>query len=310
VTLSLHLLGGLMLKTIVLLMLSTFALSSGASGCHAKRNAALPTQTPNQETSTSAIKVLAEGFHSSVTHPFVAVVRDPETYTELLKLDANLPKLDSVFFRSNAVVAAFLGERNTGGYGVEVVQSAVGVRVLEKKPAKGVMVPQMITSPFKVIALEGVSNSPVWLALDDTWRKSLPLYRITSGRFSMSGGFAGASEKFGLQGAIRVIREGDVATFEFRLAGGEGMKKRALNEYATGSVAGDGTITLNKMSADSLINKPNSGLKATGALSRKDNKLSLTFISLPLMIADGYTGQGKIEADLETPLIKDKPIYE
>src|SRR5207247_341740 len=186
--------------------------------------------TPNQETSTSAIKVLAEGFHSSVTHPFVAVVRDPETYTELLKLDANLPKLDSVVFRSNALVAAFLEERNTGGSGGER-----------------------------------------------------------------------------LQAAIRVIREGDVATFEFRLAGGEGMKKRALNEYATGTVAGDGTITLNKMSADSLINKPNSGLKATGALSRKDNKLSFTFISLPLMIADGYTGQGKIEADLETPLIKEKP---
>src|SRR5437867_8499134 len=153
-----------MLKTIVLLMLSTFALSSGASGCHAKQNAALPTQTPNQETSTSAMKVLAEGFHSSVTHPFVAVVRDPETYTELLKLDANLPKLDSEFFRSKAVVAAFLGERNTGGYGVEDVQMAVGVRAPEKKPAKSTRIPKMLTLPFKVIALEDVSDSPVLLA--------------------------------------------------------------------------------------------------------------------------------------------------
>jgi len=103
-----------MLKTIVLLMLSTFALSSGASGCHAKPNAALPTQTPNTEASTKALKVLEEGFHSAITHPFIAIVRDSETYAALSKLEGNLPKLGQDFFERDSVIAAFLGERNTG----------------------------------------------------------------------------------------------------------------------------------------------------------------------------------------------------
>src|SRR5439155_21782063 len=115
-----------MLKTFALLMLSMFALSSGASGCHAKQNAALPTQTPNSKTSTNAIKVLAEGFHSSITNPFIAVVRDAGTYAELMKLDNTLPKLDAEFFNSNAVIAAYLGTRNTGGYSVEISFGASG----------------------------------------------------------------------------------------------------------------------------------------------------------------------------------------
>src|SRR2546430_13516357 len=124
--LGLHLLGGLMLKTIALLMLSTFALSSGPSGCHAKQNAALPTQTPNTQTTTKTLKVLAEGFHSSVTHPFIAVIRDALTYAELMKLDNTLPKLDAEFFKSNAVIAAYLGTRNTGGYSVDISFGASG----------------------------------------------------------------------------------------------------------------------------------------------------------------------------------------
>src|SRR5438270_4765585 len=152
-----------MLNTIVLLMLSTFVLSSGASGCHAKQNAALPTQTPNTEASTKALKVLGEGFHSAITHPFIAVIRDALTYAELMKLDNALPKLDAEFFKSNAVIAAYLGTRNTGGYSVEIkwgAGSSIGlapakpfIYIAEKAPAKGVMVPQMITSPFKIVSL-------------------------------------------------------------------------------------------------------------------------------------------------------------
>src|SRR6266446_1140528 len=68
-------------KTIALLMLSMLALSSAASGCHAKQSAGLPIQTPKSETTTKALKVLAEGFHSAITHPFVAVIREAETYS-------------------------------------------------------------------------------------------------------------------------------------------------------------------------------------------------------------------------------------
>src|SRR2546423_5065910 len=150
-----------MLKTIALLMLSTVALSSGASGCHAKQNAALPTQTPNTETSTKAPKILAEGFHSSITNPFIAVIRDAVTYAELMKLDNTLPKLDAEFFNSHAVVAAYLGTRNTGGFSGGIMGGA-GVSgggaaaqpppsIAEKGPAQGGRGPAQINLPFQIV---------------------------------------------------------------------------------------------------------------------------------------------------------------
>src|SRR5256885_9485503 len=77
------------------------------------------------------IKVLAEGFHSKITKPFVAVVRDAETYAALTRLDENLPKLDADFFKESVAVAAFLGERNTGGYSVEIRANGIALQVLE-----------------------------------------------------------------------------------------------------------------------------------------------------------------------------------
>src|SRR5439155_26944951 len=126
------------------------------------------------------IKVLAEGFHSKITKPFVAVVRDAETYAALTSLDENVPKLEADFFKENVAIAAFLGERNTGGYSVEIRANAIEILVLEKKPGKGVMVPQMITSPFKIVALKGATNSAVRLNLfaDDAWRPAISSYRV------------------------------------------------------------------------------------------------------------------------------------
>src|SRR5437588_713376 len=292
-----------MLKTIVILMLSTFALSTGASGCHAKQNAALPTQTPTTEKSTNAMKVLAEGFHSSINHPFIAVVRDAETYAALLKLDANLPKLDSDFFRSNVVVAAFLGERNTGGYSVEIwlegAASLMGqvkgqakgfIRIAEKAPGKGVMVPQMITSPFKVVSLEVNATDNIMLAPDYTWQQTMRRYRVTSGTFTMSGGLAGTTEQSGLAGDLRIMRERNLASFFFLVLVSDPKKQRGLYDFITVSVNPDGHLTINKMSAGSLVNSPNAGLKVTGTFTAGGSKISLNLNSLPTMIADGYSG--------------------
>ena len=246
------------------------------------------------------IKVLAEGFHSKITKPFVAVVRDAETYAALIKLDENLPKLDADFFKESVAVAAFLGERNTGGYSVEIVANGIEILVLEKKPGKGVMVPQMITSPFKIVALKGATNSAVRLNLfaDDSWRPAITSYQVTTGRFKMTGGFAGTSEEFGLQGPIGVMRAGNLATFSFRVIGSETKKRRLLVECATGLMDSDGNVKINRMSADSLVNSPNSGLAGTVTFSAEGRKFALIMISLPSLVADGYSGQGTIEAEL------------
>jgi hypothetical protein len=244
------------------------------------------------------IKVLAEGFHSKITKPFVAVVRDTETYAALTRLDESLPKLDADFFKEKAVLAAFLGERNTGGYSVEITPSPVDINVLEKKPGKGVMVPEMITSPFKIVALEGVSNAAVRLTLDDAWRRQMLLYRVTSGRFRMSGGIGGTSEEFGLEGVVGVMREGNLATVWLRIVGSGGKKRRLLMECSTGLTDGENKIQIGRMSADSLVDQPNSGLAGTARFNEGGQKLTLSLLSRPGLIADGYSGQGTIEAEL------------
>ena len=299
-----------MFRIISLLMLSAFALSSGTSGCHAKQNAALPTPTPNTETSTKALKVLAEGFHSSVTHPFIAVIRDAGTYAELMKLDSALPKLAAEFFNSNAVIAAYLGTRNTGGYSVEIrwgtglsvgpIPAKPFIYIEEKAPAKDVMVPQMITSPFKIVSLEVNPMDNIMLASDSAWQQTMRRYRVVAGTFKMSGGFAGTTQQFGLTGDLRVLtREGNLATFFLSVLNSDSAKKqRSLNDFTTGIVDADGHLTINKLTAGSLVDAPNSGLKVSGAFSSGGNKISLVFNSLPSMVADGYQGEGTLEAEL------------
>jgi len=308
-----------MLNTIVLLMLSTLVLSSGAPGCHAKQNAALPTQTPNTEASTKALKVLGEGFHSAITHPFIAVIRDALTYAELMKLDNALPKLDAEFFKSNAVIAAYLGTRNTGGYSVEISFGASGrwatgqgdgslnrpqtkgfVLIQSKAPGKGVMVPQMITSPFKVVSLEVNPTDNIMVASDYIWQQTMRRYRIASGTFKMSGGFAGTTEQFRLTGDLRILmREGNLATFFIFLLNADPAKKqRSLNDFTTGVVGADGRLTINKLTAGSLVDAPNSGLRVSGAFGSGGSKISLVFNSLPTTVADGYQGEGTLEAEL------------
>jgi protease stability complex PrcB-like protein len=291
------------LKTVALLAISPLILSGGGAwGCRSNQNPGLPAEKPappvvaTQKPGSAQIKILAEGFHSSITKPFVAVVRDAETYGALIKLDGNLPKLDADFFKTNTVIAAFLGERNTGGYSVEIISGPVEIQVREKKPAKDAMVTQVITSPFKLVTLEGVSNSAVSIDLDEAWRQQVQSFSILTGKFKMSGGFAGISEEFAVKGAVGVISQGNVATLQFRLVGTGAAGKRSLADWATGVVGSDGRIQLNQFSAGSFVSSPNAGLWAEGKFNDPWTEFSLNLISRPSMIADGFSGQGSLEA--------------
>ena len=297
------------LRTMALITLSVLAVGAGgASGCRAQ-SPAPPGEKPSENRPASQdndrraieIKGLAEGFHSRVNDPFLAVVRDADTYAELGEWAGDLPSLGSDFFKSNAVVAAFLGQRNTGGYSVQITRGGNGeVRIDEKKPGKGVMVTQMITAPFKVVSVSLDSVSPVLLSLDSPWRQKLQTYRVTRGTFTMSGGFAGSTERFALEGEMRLMREANFVTVAFQMLSSGLEKRRSLVGVETGTVGPKGEVTMRRMSADSLVNSPSSGLKATGSFV--DRRLLLTFASLPSYVADGYSGMGTVEAELTNPV--------
>lgn len=291
----------LFLRRIALVTLSSFFISGGALGCRATQDANLVGPAPvieKGQPNQSELKVLAEGSQSAIKDPFVALVRDADTYAALTKLDGNLPKLDDEFFKTRILVTAFLGERNTGGYGIEISREAAGIRVMEKKPGKDMMVTQMITSPFKIVAVEGVSSAPVWLTLDDAWQSRLLPFHVNSAKFAMSGGIAGTREEFNLGGTIGVLRAGNLVTLQFRLIAPATTKRRALIEHATGVVDSDNKLKVSRMSADSFIDPPNTGLQANGVFSGGGKRLSLNLLSRPSMIADGYSGYGSIEAEL------------
>jgi PrcB C-terminal len=295
----------LMFKTFALMILTVLALDAAAApGCQSRRDRPVNPVSQTEETQTGDLKVLAEGFHSSVTRPFVGIARDPETYSALLKLDNNLPTLEDEFFKSNVAIVAFLGERNTGGYGVDIAREPRGqLRITEKTPAKGMMVTQMITSPFKVVSVATSGLKPLAVTFDAAWRKQMREYRITNGTFNMIGGIAGIHEQFGLKGDVLMMREANLATFAFELASSGEGKKRYLSDVASGLMHTDGLI-ISKMSSDSLVNSPSPGLKATGTLSNGDSRLNLSFGPLPSMVVDGFGGYGSVEAESSSSAAK------
>lgn len=286
-----------MLKTITILALTSFAIGLGNVAAYQQNKNNKPVVESKND--SVELKTLAEGFHSSITDPFVAVIRDAETYAQLCKTEPKLPKLGPDFFQSNVVVAAFLGERNTGGYSVEISCEGVGgIRLIEKTPGKGMMVPQVITSPFKIVALPLTGTTPVAVLFEKGWAARLQAYHVTSGKFINSGGFAGSVEEYGLEGKISVMRKGGLATFSFLLKNVGETNEHLLIETTTGIVESSGAITINRLSAFTLVSKPNSGLRAKARLDEHGHNLSLEFGPLTPLIADGFSGAGTIEATI------------
>ena len=242
------------------------------------------------------LKVLSEGSHSEVTKPFVAVAREPGTYSQLRKIVPALPVLLDSFFDRNLVVAAFMGERNTGGYSVEITQDGDGlVHVAAKEPGKGAMVTQVLTTPFKVVSLP----TRPWNGLDasSVWQQALAQYHVTRGDFAITGGFAGRREEYGLEGNVGVLREGKLATFVFSLRNSDGQKVRLLKEAISAVVEGE-QATIYAMSAGTLVTMPHENLGATAKFSNNRKALEINFKSLPSMIIrDGYQGEGRLEAE-------------
>lgn len=287
-----------MLKAIITLTLSSFAIGfSGVPACREQPNRTDKPIVENQTTDSSGLKTLAESSHSAITDPFVAVIRDPQTYEKIRKLDASLPQLEADFFRLNTVIAAFLGTRNTSGYGVAISRSANGdIRVAEKAPPKDAMTAQVITSPYKLVSFAPAGTTAVALSLGDAFQQRAQLYRISSGNFGLSGGFTGRKESFQLNGKLQLTRLGDLITIGFAIVSGGGQRERSLRDSATGMIK-DGQIVINRMSHGSLLDPPSGDLEVKGKFLDK-NQLTLELVSKPLNVPESYGGGGTITADL------------
>jgi hypothetical protein len=237
-----------------------------------------------------------------VSNAFIAVARDADTYAALRRLIPNLPEVDKEFFNSNLVVAAFLGERRTGGYSVRFRRAGDGaLRIEETRPPKDAIVTQAITTPFSVASVPVETQGSVAIDAGEAWRAMIRPYKIMEGEFTMSGGIAGRTEKFGLAGGIGVMREGSLATLLFDLQGKDGAKLRQLRDAASGVVQSDGRLAVGHLGAGSLVTQPADALNATGTFAESERTLSLTFSSIPGKVRDGFNGKGSLKAEATGP---------
>jgi hypothetical protein len=312
----------LSMKAAMLAVLLSFALN-GAASCDAQKKGsakdsnqkesnqpgnrgASGNSQPEKQTGSGDVsndlKTLAAGQHSPVSNAFIAVARDAETYGALRKLISNLPEQEQNFFNTHLVVAAFLGERRTGGYSVRFTRTTDGtLRVDEAKPPKGSITAQVITYPFAVVAMPFRNPDSLMLETASAWQSVARRYDVKSGEFTMSGGIMGRSERFGLRGSIAVLREANLATFILELQGNDRRKPRVLREVASGVVQSDGRVVLANISAGTLVEMPADLLRATVMLTENESKFSLSFESIPGRIADGFNGRGSLDAEAASP---------
>jgi hypothetical protein len=242
-------------------------------------------------------KVLAEGMTSEVEKPFVFVARDAETYAALQKLIPDLPKQDGKFFESNAVIAAFLGQRSTGGYGIVIANINSKIEIKETAPPKGSMTIQVITSPYKVVAVplkeDATFEYQKNLGLDKAWQAATERYGA-DGEIAESGGFAPTERSYPVYGEIRVMRYGDYATLMLWLQDKSKDSSLKMTDVATGVAQQNGSFKFTRIDPGSLVRAPRPTFNGVGSF--KNNSLTLLFDSNETNVSDGYEGKGKIEA--------------
>lgn len=251
-----------------------------------------PMNNNSVDKSTGAIKMLAQGSYSSIESPFIFVARTPETYAAMQSFVENLPPASTIDFSKTAVVAAFAGTKNSGGYSVTVKKTTGGVAIDVAAPPKGAMVTQALTAPYNVSLVPLEEEVTLLVEVSANWKNVAQNFKITSGEFEYSGGFAGELKKFNVEGTITVLSFGGYATIIFNLSGKGAEKARKLTETASGSIK-EGSINLARLDAGSFSEGPKPPLKVSGTIA--NDTIGFIFEPLPTIIADGYEVRGKIE---------------
>ncbi|MCX7643338.1 MAG: alkaline phosphatase family protein, partial [Armatimonadetes bacterium] len=113
------------------------------------------------------LQIIAEwkGNHCGITEPRRIVITDAEEWKELWeqvhKDKIPAPKAPAVDFSKNMVLAAFMGQKPSSGYAIQIAEVAwndgeVLVKVREGTPAKGAILLQVLTQPFHIVVVPRV----------------------------------------------------------------------------------------------------------------------------------------------------------
>lgn len=287
------------LSLVILSLILSTACANAQTTTGNKNNESYEEHTPSVNVSVenskqemqTEYKIVVEGQYSNVDVPFIVVARDAETYALLGKLISNLPDVSTVNFSKTAVVAAFAGEKNKGGFTVAVRPAPGKIAVDLREPGKGEMTTQAIAYPFQVVLIPVSQIQSLPIVPSATWANRMTTYRVTNSNFESSGGIAGRVKTFSVDGTVSALNFGKLVTYQFNLTAGSDQK---LTEMVSGA-ARSGKIELTHLSAWSFGDMPHPLLKATGIAN--GNNLSFTFESHSAMISDGFMIKGSLEAE-------------
>ena len=260
-----------------------------------------PTVSPCAETApdlnvpTDNMKIIAEGSAGKVTAPFVYVARSAAGFENLRALVADLPAADEIDFNKSAVVAAFAGEKRSGGYAVKIGQTGAAVNVAETAPPPDALTTDALTYPFQIAVVPTADNAALDVNIPADWRQSARNYKITGGSIDYAGGIAGIMKTQPVEGTIRILTAGDLISLVFDFAGKEAANKdKKISQTVSGTFSG-GNIIIERFDVGDFSEGPKPPDSISGTL--EDGKLNLKFTPLPTNIRDGFTAEGNIQAE-------------
>jgi hypothetical protein len=242
---------------------------------------------------------LAEGSYSKIEKPFIFIARTMEDYAKISDLVEGFSSDKQIDFNKQAVVAAFAGMKNSGGYQVDIFKLQGRINVLVKKPPTDAMVTQAITYPYQIAIVDVEEESSLNVAFSDEFKNEMQNYTITTSEFEFEGGFIGRQTKFKANGTIGVLKYNNFITFTFDLKGLGNESNRMLSEMSSGNLD-ESNANITRVEAGSFIDRPHPPLNV--AVNFTNDKLTMRFEpgKRDYIVNDGFVGRGILEA------IKDK----
>ena len=247
---------------------------------------------PTELKTSEDLKIIGENANVQIEKPFIFAARSAETYKLLQEKIKDLPNASEIDFKMQAVIAAFGGEQTSGGYSVSISQNGDKFDVKLNKPAPDAMTTDALTYPFKIVIVPIEEEKSLTLETSEIWKNSAENYKVSSGNFVYSGGFAGKQRAIKPSGKISVLRFENLVTIIFNLSGTENKK---LNAVASGKIIND-KANLARFEAGEFYESPHPPLIANVKFSGNKITISLESGKRDYTVNDGFSGNGKIEA--------------